>query len=192
MATDLPGASSTGVPELSFVSPVSHSPDPKWIKALQSHFAEWVLGPIRRLVPSQDWLVGFILMSCAIDYLAGFWWGRSTQGSVKEAYTGFINTFFPAGRYDAEGLYDSLRNGLVHMFTIKGRKYALTHDAPERHLKSDEHGQIILNAADFEVDLVIATKAYFSAAESSPEFIRKAQDRYFRDWFLGPSPLHME
>ena len=188
MPTDLPGASSSGVPEL-FTG--SSSPDAEWIRALDAHFAGWVLAPIRRLVPSQDALVGFILMACAIDYLAGFWWGRSTQGSVKEAYTGFISAFFPSGRYDAEGLYDSLRNGLVHMFTIKGKKYALTHNHPELHLRVDAKGQIILNAADFEADLVAAANAYFAAAESSTELIGKAYDRYSRDGFVGPSPLQM-
>jgi hypothetical protein len=37
---------------------------------------------------------------------------------VGEAYKGFIPEFFPAG-YDADGLYESLRNGLVHLCRIR-------------------------------------------------------------------------
>ena len=57
-------------------------------------------------------------MTCAIDYLAGFWWGKSTIGNVQLVYTRFVKEYFPKDRYDPEGLYDSLRNGLLHMFTI--------------------------------------------------------------------------
>ncbi len=91
-----------------------------------------------------------------IDYLAGFWWGKSSSGSVRKAYTRFIRQYFPPGRYDADGLYDSLRNGLVHMFTIKGKRYGRTHNQPSVHLKEDTYGQIILNAADFRDDLKAA------------------------------------
>jgi hypothetical protein len=79
-------------------------------------------------------------MTCAIDYLAGFWWGKSTKSKVQVAYTGFIDAYFPKGRYGANGLYDSLRNGLVHTFTIKNKKYALIHNRPDMHLKNDTAG----------------------------------------------------
>ncbi len=188
MPIDLPGASSTGLPDL---PPVSLSASRQWIGSFRKHFEDWVLAPIHRLAPSDDARVAFILIACAIDYLAGFWWGKSTEGKVKLAYTGFIDAFFPSGKYDAEGIYDSLRNGLVHMYTIKGKKYALTHNHPELHLKSDKKAQIILNAADLEADLLVAANAYFDAASASEELASKAHDRYSRDGFLGVSPLEM-
>ena len=88
-------------------------------KIFRPHFDDWVMGPINRLVHSQDALIGFIFMSCAVDYLAGFWWGDSTKGKVGRAYPGFITAYFPNDLYNSYGLYNSLRNGLVHMFTIK-------------------------------------------------------------------------
>ena len=189
MSEEFPGASSSGLPEL---APFSESVPSEWIDSFQSHFNKWVFGPIERLVPSPDALVGFIMMACAIDYLAGFWWGETTEGSVKNAYTGFIGRYFPSGRYDPEGLYDSLRNGLVHMFTIKNKKYALTHNRPDLHLKTDVKGQVVLNAADFMADLRIAADAYFAEARSSAQLSGKAHDRYQRDGFLGKSPLQMQ
>lgn len=156
-----------------------------WFQSdFRPHFDKWVIGPINRLVREEDALIGFILMACAIDYLAGFWWGESTKGKVQEAYSNFIDAYFPKGRYDAIGLYDSLRNGLVHMFTIKNKKYALTHNNPGCHLKVDRNGQIILNAGDFRDDLITAKERYFTDVEEEPYLLDKVLERYSRDGFL--------
>lgn len=147
----------------------SHADKLAWFRGyFRPHFNDWVFGPVDRLVISQDALIGFIFMACSIDYLAGFWWGQSSQGHVKDAYTRFIDTYFPPGRYDADGLYDSLRNGLVHMFTIKGMKYGLIHNNSQAHLKRSRDGQIILNAADFRDDLVGAANQFFDDVETNP------------------------
>jgi len=163
----------------------SHADRLSWFRnEFQAHFNEWVFGPIDRLVTSQDALIGFIVMACAIDYLAGFWWGRDTKRNVKLAYTGFIDAYFPKGRHDARGLFDSLRNGLVHMFTIKNKKYALIHNMPDMHLKNDTAGRIILNAADFRDDLVAARDKYFDEVETNSDLLDKLWDRFNRDGFL--------
>jgi len=40
-------------------------------------------------------LIGFVFMSCCIDYLSGFWWGDNREiGMVRQAYVGFINEYF--------------------------------------------------------------------------------------------------
>ena len=153
------------------------------------HFDDWVIEPINRLVHTQDALIGFIFMACAIDYLAGFWWGKSTRGEVDDAYTRFIDEYFPKSQYDSKGLYDSLRNGLVHMFTIKNKKYALTHNNPGLHLKIDRNGQVVLNAGDFRDDLIAAKESYFDDVEAKPEMLDRVLDRYNRDGFLDVGPL---
>jgi len=170
----------------------SHAQKLAWFQnVFRPHFDVWVIGPINRLVPAQDALIGFIFMACAIDYLASFWWGKSTRNQVKAAYTGFIDEYFPKGRYDAEGLYDSLRNGLVHMFTIKNKKYGLTHNNPSFHLRTDQNGHIILNAEDFRDDLVAAKERYFDAVENKPDLLDKAWERYNRDGFLDATPSYI-
>ena len=165
----------------------SHSEKVIWFRRyFRPHFDEWVFGPIDRLVHSPDALSGFVLMTCAIDYLAGFWWGKSTKNQVEAAYTGFIDRYFPSGRYDSKGLYDSLRNGLVHMFTIKDKKYALTHNHPVLHLSSDQSSnQVILNASDFRDDLLAAKQWYFADVEANPELMDKLIERYQRDGFMS-------
>jgi hypothetical protein len=158
-----------------------------WFRDFRPHFSASVLAPINRLVHrKEDILIGFILMSCAIDYLAGFWWGESTQeGLQRKSYTGFIDSYFlPRKRYSSQGLYDSLRNGLVHMFTIKKGLYELTYSEPENHLKVGSHGFIILNASNFRDDLFTAANRYFNNVEASPELLYKAFERFRRDGFI--------
>jgi hypothetical protein len=157
------------------------------------HFDDWVFGPIDRLVHAQDALIGFILMACAVDYLSGFWSGKSS----KRAYTDFIDQYFPKGRYDATGVYDSLRNGLVHMFTIKNKKYALTHNNPQLHLTVNANRQIVLNAGDLRDDLRAAKEHYFNDVESRPDLLDRLFARYSREGFLDlassvPTELRME
>jgi hypothetical protein len=156
-----------------------------WFKEkFRPHFDQWVMQPIDDLVSGDHPLIGFLLMACAIDYLASFWWGKSTKNEVKNAYTGFVNEYFPAESYDADGLYDSLRNGLVHMFTIKDRKYALVADRPDLHLIVDANGQAILNAQDFHKDLVRAKQRFFDSVESNSHLLDRVMQRHTRDGFL--------
>jgi len=108
-------------------------PDGKyiWLRDFQPHFNSLVLDPIKRFpLKIDDTLISFVFMSCSIDYLSGFWWGDSREiGMVRQAYVGFINEYFrPRGLYNAKGIYDSLRNGLVHQFTIKNKMYDLSFD----------------------------------------------------------------
>ena len=174
----------------------SHTEKIKWFRGhFRPHFDGWILHPIYRLVPSQDALIGFIFIACAIDYLAGFWWGKQPdirKGEIKQMYTGFIDGYFAPGRYDAEGLYDSLRNGLVHMFTIKKKKYALIHDHPEMHLKTNPvSGYIVLNAENFRDDFVSAKEQYFDDVEATPDLLDRLVDRYTRDGFLSSVDLEV-
>jgi hypothetical protein len=158
-------------------------------ECFQPHFDKWVVEPIDRLIGTQDALAGFILMTCTIDYLAGFWWGDSTIRQNKVSYKKFIDKYFPPERYDSDALYDSLRNGLVHMFTIKDKKYSLTHNNPELHLQTDEHGQTILNAQDFFNDLKVAKEKYFADVLRQGELLNKLIKRYQRDGFLNSDDL---
>ena len=55
----------------------SHAEKLTWFRdQFRPHFDGWIFDPINRLVHSQDALIGFIFMACAIDYLASFWWQK--------------------------------------------------------------------------------------------------------------------
>jgi hypothetical protein len=165
---------------------IARSPQEKldWFNRFQKHFDLWVFKPIDRLVSSDDALVAFILMSCSIDYLASFWWGDDTKREVGIAYIGFVNNYFPENVYDSQELYKSLRNGLVHLFTIKGGTYALKHNRPDLHLQKAKNGQLILNSENFYQDLLIAKERYFTEVQSNDKLLDKAWQRYERDGFL--------
>lgn len=157
-----------------------------WFKNdFRPHFDEWVIAPAARMIAMPEGMPAFIWLACTIDWLAGFWWGKSTKNVVKKAYTGFIKEYFPINSYDPEALYDSLRSGLVHMYTIKHKKYALTHQHPEIHLKPNREGYELLNLEDFFQDLIMAKNKYFDAVERDVMLLDKAIERHTRDGFLG-------
>ena len=176
------------------VTPQSaHAEKLAWFRHyFRPHFVDWVFNPIDRLVPSQDALIGFIVMTCAIDCLAGFWWGTNTKNKVRDTYVKFIDEYFPPKQYDADGLYDSLRNGLVHMFTIKDKKHALTHNQPHLHLKIATTGHTMLNAENFRDDLVLAREKYFDEVEANPELLDRLVERYSREGFLDIGGLELK
>ena len=159
-----------------------------WFNDFQPHFNSLVLDPIKRFpFKMDDMLIGFVFMSCCIDYLSGFWWGESREiGMARQAYVGFINEYFwPRGRYNAKGIYDSLRNGLVHLFTIKNKMYELTFDEPDRHLTISHNDYIVLNASNFRDDLIHAATRYFNDVKKNPQLLDKAFQRYERDGFVS-------
>lgn len=84
-------------------------PDGKrvWFYDFRPHFNKLVLGPIERFpFKKDDMLIGFVFMSCCIDYLSGFWWGENRElGMVRQAYVGFINEYFRSDLMDAAKRY---------------------------------------------------------------------------------------
>ena len=164
-------------------------PDGKriWFADFRPHFNYLVLDPIKKVpLKIDDMLICFVFMSCSIDYLSGFWWGDTREmGMVRQAYVGFINEYFlPRGRYNAKGIFDSLRNGLVHQFTIKNKMYELTFDEPERHLTVSHNNYLVLNAGSFRKDLIEAANRYFDDVEKKPKLLDKAFQSYERDGFV--------
>lgn len=149
------------------------------------HFEEWVFSRIDRLINTEP-LIGFIFMSCVIDYLSGFMIGGESTGI---SYTDFIKKYFPPGKYNSKELYKSLRCGLVHSFTINGRKYVLTDGHPERHLKKTTDGQVILNASDFRDALFKAANDYFDAVITTPSLLINHINRYNDLGFLDFGPI---
>ena len=163
----------------------THQQKLEWFqKEFRPHFDEWVIDPAQRMVNAPEAMPAFIWLACAIDWLAGFWWGQSTDGHVKQVYVGFISNFFPQSKYIAEDLYDSLRNGLVHMYTIKGKKYALKHQEPTLHLKVTTDAHVVLNLENFFDDVVKAKNGFFDAVELDPLLLDKVIIRYEREGFL--------
>jgi len=96
----------------------------------------------------------FILCSCFIDQISGF---RYNTDKVGKRYQQFVKDYLP--RYNADELYDDLRNKLVHNYSI-GSHYRLMRRNMHRHLQ-EESGNIFLNLEDFIADMRDATDKYF-------------------------------
>ncbi len=73
---------------------------------------EWAINDIERAsIKGSAKTAGFILISCAIDFLTSLYYG---EDSTREHYSQFIDDFFDDKNvYDGNDLYTSLRCGLA-------------------------------------------------------------------------------
>lgn len=162
-----------------------------WFQSrFRPQFEAMVIKPVEILMLHPDGkMPAFIWLTCAIDWLAGFYFGKPTKGKVKEAYVKFVDEYFPKNKYETTELYESIRNGLVHMYTLNDTKYFLTSGEHPLHL-TRQHGQIYLNLEDFLDDFIVAKNRFFDSVENNPELLDKVVDRFKREGFLGISPIH--
>lgn len=172
------------------ISEWTHEDQLSWFhEKFRPYFDRSVIDTGQRLLHKHEPLAAFLWISCAIDWLAGFHVGKSRigRGKVAEAYIGFIEEYFPGGRYDAHGLYEVLRNGFVHAFTVKG-PYTLTHNNPRDHLEI-KWGNTVLNAESLFADLVFAKNRFFDAVEEDAMKLNRVIERYERERFFQLVPL---
>jgi len=128
------------------------------IDLVEDNFNKWIFGGIEALSKSKGVSLTFVIIACAIDYLASFNVGGQTN---RKDYINFLKEYdWFTKKYSPTDIYKSLRCGLVHNFTIHGGKFALTHNHPELHLKTDK-GRIILNFDDFYFDFRRLKEEYF-------------------------------
>lgn len=132
-------------------------------------YETWILGSIRQtykatkdLENESAPLAVFILISCAIDFLAGFMCGITSFNSKNSGknYKAFVGRYLP--QYDPEDIYHHIRCRLAHNYTI-GEGVGLI------HLKSEMHdpkgikpgGRRIINLEDFLADFQAGANRYF-------------------------------
>jgi len=130
---------------------------------VEHNFDKWIFGGIEALSKSKGVCLTFVIIACAIDYLAGFNIGKQTDG---KDYIDFLEEYdWFTKKYNPTDIYKSLRCGLVHNFTIHGGKFDLTHNHPELHLTTPK-GQTILNYEDFYRDLRRLKEEYFEKVKA--------------------------
>jgi hypothetical protein len=105
---------------------------------------------IERAANSGAQLGAFILASCFIDALAGFYSGVDRETCLRnngERYQKFVGKYMPM--YDAKKLWVDLRNGLVHAYAA-GKCFAFT-DGNKAGFSFDKtpSGAEIINLEDF-------------------------------------------
>jgi hypothetical protein len=155
----------------------------------------WVLGSTRQTyLATKDSqggstpLAAFILVSCAIDFLAGFMCGitsfKPSAGESSRIYKAFVTKYLP--QYDPEDVYINVRCRLAHNYTI-GEDVALTNLKPQWHDPKGQNGQKTINFEDFCADFQAGARVYFNDLTIDPN-LQAAFLRRFALGFAVPAP----
>lgn len=141
--------------------------DVEAIERTEFAIIDMAIGDVKRATAGEARLGAFILAACIIDYLSCLYAGADGGG---EGYRAFIREFFDDKRYNPEDFWTSIRNGLVHNYTVKGGRYFYVDGAPEKHFATTEDGRItLLNLESFTADLERAAESYFGRVKSDDQ-----------------------
>jgi hypothetical protein len=137
---------------------------------VKDKYETWVLGSIKMTYGATKSfeegstpLAAFILISCAIDFLAGFMCGITSfqprPGESSTNYKAFVTRYLT--QYEPADVYTHIRCRLAHNYSIGGN-VALTHLNPGAHDPRGTRGQKIINFEDFFTDFQGAASTYFN------------------------------
>jgi hypothetical protein len=130
------------------------------------------------LSPNEGAPAAFILLTCLIDFLGTLYAGReSNENTFRRFVTDFMKQTYQGVRYNDKELYSSLRNKLVHNYSIWRGKYVLTHRHPEKHLEPHGSQATILNLENFFDDVKQAADDYFARVKQEVTLQHKLSDR---------------
>ena len=156
------------------------------IDRVEATYKTWVLGSIKKTyeatkdeLEGSTPLVAFILVSCAIDFLAGFMCGIASflppAGESSRNYKAFVIKYLP--QYDPVDVYSNIRCRLAHNYSIGG-SVGLTHRNPAAHDPSGTKGQKIINFENFFADFQDAASAYFKELATDSALQAKFANRF--------------
>jgi len=121
-------------------------------------------------------LAAYLLLSCAIDAIAGFYAGRTSKEGTGEQYKEFIKRYM--SRYSPENMYGKLRCALAHNFST-GEGLALTHGRSYAHNVRSLTGDVIVkNFEDVFNDFKIGLEQYFHDLDGSDDLKRNFMKRF--------------
>lgn len=138
--------------------------DDEIVAKAKSAIMDMAIGDMKKAAAAGIKVGGFILTSCAIDYLACLHAGRDAGG---QGYRQFINEFFEKNPYSTDDLYYAIRCKLVHNYTVKDGKYWFVNKSPQSHLaQNSASGLVMLNLEDFINDVESAARKHFAFVDS--------------------------
>lgn len=163
------------------------------IEKLRHIFERWYLKGIESTYKetskedSGSPLMAYILVSCMIDALAGYFAGRTQQRGFSKDYKAFLDCYV---RTHDSGIADWLwqvRCNLAHDFTLP-QAIALTHRRPDLHMAETTDGSIINFDRLWEV-VKLAFNHYFDDVQKSEDLIRKFYRRSKALGSVGPKSV---
>jgi hypothetical protein len=126
------------------------------------------------LPPQEGAPAAFILLTCLIDFLGTLYAGKkSSVDTFRRFVADYMQQTYNGVQYNDQKLYSSLRNSLVHNYSIGNGEYILIHGNPENHLKSYKGQSTILNLEDFFHDVCQAADSYFAEVKTNPTLQNK-------------------
>ncbi len=149
------------------------------VAILDQYIFGWAYKDIERAsIFGEAKLAGFILGTCFIDAMAGFYAGIDREQSKKNSgkrFKDFVKKYM--GKYDAKKLWEDLRCGLVHSYA-EGGTYVFTHSNEAGfHFNKINDGRIMLNLEDFCADLREAYRLYRNDILTDQDIYDKAVAR---------------
>lgn len=163
---------------------------------LKQRYEGWVLGSIKQTYAAtkdgaddSSPLAAFILTSCAIDFLAGFYCGIEsfTGGQSGRNYKAFVKKYMP--QYDPVDVYIHVRCRLAHNYTIGGNLY-LTHNNRSIHYPRESPPRQVINFENFLEDFEAGAEAYFNALNDSP-LLRENFEKRVNLGLVDAGPLRL-
>jgi hypothetical protein len=151
------------------------------VKKLDEAFVSLALEDINRAlhIKTNTTMAVFILGSCFIEALAGFYCGQTDpnlRGKSQDQFVKFVTRYLP--KYKPLDLWQSLRNGLVHSYTDKGKYLYVNKKENLHHLQENQGGGLIINDENFVKELEIAYKQFKSDILSDPDIFSKVKQRF--------------
>lgn len=163
---------------------------------VRRRYKGWVLGSIKQTYEAtkdgaddSSPLAAFILTSCAIDFLAGFFCGIEsfTGGQSSKNYKAFVTEYMP--QYDPVDVYIHVRCRLAHNYTIGGHLY-LTHNNRSIHYPRESPPRQVINFENFLEDFESGAEAYFKALDSSAS-LRENFEKRMKLGLVATGPLRL-
>ncbi len=152
------------------------------ISRLKNALLNNALKEIKIIANSEAKISAFILLSCFIEYIAGFRYGKTS----KDSYTKFVAEYLK--KYIPKKLKNDLRNKIVHNYS-EGGTYALAFNKPHLHLSIVHNKRVLLNLEDFLEDIENAALRYFNEMETNSKIFELAKKRYSEYGILGYLPI---
>ena len=153
----------------------------KWVlRSIESTFETTSNNPPSKGSP----LAAYLLLSCAIDILAGFYSGRNPKisGSIGNQYKAFVGKYMKS--YSPEILYKDLRCNMAHNF-ILGEGLGLTFNNSELHNTRNGDGRIIKNFDNLFSDLKRAFFQYHKDIQKDELLKDKFMKRFKKGGILA-------
>lgn len=153
--------------------------DEAFIERIKNSLSQLAFADVKKASDGGAKMGAFILASCFIDYLAGFYYGHKAE---KIDYINFTNKYLK--KYDGEKIYYSVRNGLVHNYSVE-RDFVFSEKGLDgQNLEKYKNGKTVLNLEDFLSDIESAMNKYFKVLDRDKNLRKRAINRFKRGKIL--------